>query len=198
MNYIESGKFNCADFLVLDIKNQSQFFKATNDMILNKEYNLYIFDFTRSNIFKEAQKEHYLKFPYSDGLALNPSDKLKYLNLIHKDLKNYVVTTVDIPFEDKDEFKKLFNGKWCAKSKTWYFLGDKYEKIYNYCVENNKNWQFTYNGFFTQFFDVLKSGKTYNELNRDKPQSKQDIKSSKPETKPKAKYENINFDSDSD
>ncbi len=121
MNYKDSGKFNCEDFLVLDIKTQSQFFKATNDMILNKKNNLHIFNFTRSNIFKETQKEYYIKCPYSDGSALQPRDNLKYLNLILKDLKNYIVTTIDIPFEDKDEFKKLFNGKWCAKSKTWYF-----------------------------------------------------------------------------
>lgn len=196
MNYKgESDKFK-GDFLFLDIKNESQFFKAKNDMICYKEYNLFVFDYVRSKIYTDAfDKLGNISHP--ENVLNQLGGDIYWLNRISGDLKNYIVTFVFLPYEDKDIFKAKFGGKWCAKAKSWYFVGDKYEQIHEYCKENNKTWEFEYNAFPSTLWDYMHNNKTYNEQNKNKLKSKTDIKS-KPETKSKPKYDHINFDSDSD
>ena len=165
MNYKESGKFN-GEFLVLDIDSKSKFLEAKKDMIYNKEYNLYLFDYVRSILFSNEFNElENMGVSHPEDILNSKGGDMYWLTRHGYDLKCYVVTFIFIPYKDKDILKSKFGGKWCSRAKSWYFVGDKHKEIHDYCKENNKNWEFEKNDF-TDLWNSMNNNKTFNELNR--------------------------------
>jgi len=42
-----------------------------------------------------------------------------YVNEMKGELKDYVEVKIEVPYDEKDEYKALYSIRWCSESKSW-------------------------------------------------------------------------------
>ncbi len=114
--------------IYLDLKNTNNLMTNHKSFKLLSESQFYEFNYCTSiSYIKQLDK---LNKKYASPEEYLSSEPLYWLDLEHKDLHKYIITVLNVPYDDKSEAKNL-GAKWDSISRQWYYLGlnrNKFQK----------------------------------------------------------------------
>ena len=106
--------------IYLDLKITNNLMTNPESFKLLSESKFYEFNYCTSISYNKQLDK--LNKKYASPEEYLSSEPLYWLDLEHKDLHKYIITVLNVPYDDKLEAKSL-GAKWDPISKQWYYLG---------------------------------------------------------------------------